>query len=146
MKPCNYFSLAGLSLRAWDFPRLLWGGPQLLSSENRRKIEPEEIPSCVIPCQLIIYYFYLATGNCSDNPALVKICIYNVGKNVSYGVILIPITKESLNFFLALPDMAGPQQIATITVGHCCSLSFTHLTILALTWVSRRTPMSNPVI
>ena len=31
-------------------------GPQLLSSENRRKIEPKEIPSCLIPCLLVVFY------------------------------------------------------------------------------------------
>ena len=29
-------------------------GPWLLSLENRRKIEPKEIPSCLIPCQFFI--------------------------------------------------------------------------------------------
>ena len=31
------------------FPGYYECGPQLLSSENRRKIEPKEIPSCLIP-------------------------------------------------------------------------------------------------
>ena len=31
-------------------------GPQLLSSENRRKIEPKEIPSCLIPHLLVVFY------------------------------------------------------------------------------------------
>jgi len=30
-------------------------GPRLLSSENRRKIEPKEIPSCFIPCLLVVF-------------------------------------------------------------------------------------------
>ena len=29
--------------------------PQLLSEENRRKIEPKEIPSCLIPRLLIVF-------------------------------------------------------------------------------------------
>ena len=34
-------------------------GSQLLSKENRRKIEPKEIPSCLIPSLLVV--FTLAT-------------------------------------------------------------------------------------
>ena len=30
-------------------------GPWLLSQENRRKIEPKEIPSCLIPCLLVLF-------------------------------------------------------------------------------------------
>ena len=30
-------------------------GPQLLSKENRRKIEPKEIPSCLIPRPLVVF-------------------------------------------------------------------------------------------
>ena len=29
-------------------------GPRLLLLENRRKIEPKEIPSCLIPCLLVV--------------------------------------------------------------------------------------------
>ena len=30
-------------------------GPRLLLLENRRKIEPKEIPSCLIPCLLVVF-------------------------------------------------------------------------------------------
>ena len=48
---------SGLSLRAGGrgFPSYYECGPQLLSSENRRKIEPKEIPSCLIPGPLVIF-------------------------------------------------------------------------------------------
>ena len=29
--------------------------PRLLSKENERKIEPKEIPSCLIPCLLVVF-------------------------------------------------------------------------------------------
>ena len=29
--------------------------PRLLSKENKRKIEPKEIPSCLIPCLLVVF-------------------------------------------------------------------------------------------
>ena len=53
-------SIAGLSLRAGagDFPQLIINyecGPQLLSLENGRKIEPKEIPSSLIPYLLIVF-------------------------------------------------------------------------------------------
>ena len=41
-------------------------GPQLLLLENRRKIEPNKIPSCLI--SLPTCCIYLATWNLSDNP------------------------------------------------------------------------------
>ena len=34
-------------------------GPQLLSSENRRKIEPKEIPNCLIPRLLVVFTWQL---------------------------------------------------------------------------------------
>ena len=34
-------------------------GPWLLSLENRRKIEPRETPSCLIPCLLVIFTWQL---------------------------------------------------------------------------------------
>ena len=40
-------------------------GPQIISLENRIKIEPEEIPSCLIPCLLVIFTQQLR--NLSDN-------------------------------------------------------------------------------
>ena len=40
-----------------------WGyyehGPQLLSKENKRKIEPNETPSCLIPCLLVVFTLQL---------------------------------------------------------------------------------------
>ena len=39
---------------AWDFPQLLWTWSRLLSWENGRKIEPKEIPSCLIPHLLVV--------------------------------------------------------------------------------------------
>ena len=47
----------GLLLRAGgqDFPQLLGMWPQLMSFANRRKIEPEETPSCLIPHLLVIF-------------------------------------------------------------------------------------------
>ena len=30
-------------------------GPRLLLLENRRKIEPKEIPCCLIPCLLVVF-------------------------------------------------------------------------------------------
>ena len=50
--------LAGLSLRGWGpgiSPSYYEGFPQLLSKENRRKIEPKEIPSCLIPRLLVVF-------------------------------------------------------------------------------------------
>ena len=29
--------------------------PQRLSKENKRKIEPKEVPSCLIPCLLVVF-------------------------------------------------------------------------------------------
>ena len=56
-----YFTYTGLSIRArgWDFPWLLWAWPRLLSLENNRKIEPKEIPSCLIPCLLVGFTWQL---------------------------------------------------------------------------------------
>ena len=34
-------------------------GPWLLSKENRRKIEPNETPSCLIPCLLVVFTWQL---------------------------------------------------------------------------------------
>ena len=34
-------------------------GPWLLSKENRRKIEPKETPSCLIPCLLVVFTWQL---------------------------------------------------------------------------------------
>ena len=48
--PTNCLHNTGLSLRAGG-----WGFPWLLSKENRRKIEPKEIPSCLIPCLLAVF-------------------------------------------------------------------------------------------
>ena len=47
----------GLLLRAGgqDFPQLLGMWLQLISFANRRKIEPEETPSCLIPHLLVIF-------------------------------------------------------------------------------------------
>ena len=40
-----------------------WGyyehGPRLLSKENKRKIEPNETPSCLIPCLLVVFTLQL---------------------------------------------------------------------------------------
>ena len=33
--------------------------PRLLSKENTRKIEPKEIPSCLIPCLLVLFTLQL---------------------------------------------------------------------------------------
>ena len=52
--------LSGLSLlrgSAGDFPWLL--SAWLLSKENRRKIEPKETPSCLIPCLLVVFSWQL---------------------------------------------------------------------------------------
>ena len=46
-------------LGAGDFPQLLWMFPCLLSWENRRKIEPKEIPSCLIPHLLAVFNWEL---------------------------------------------------------------------------------------
>ena len=40
---------------AGDFPRLPWTWPPATFKENRRKIEPKEIPSCLIPHLLVIF-------------------------------------------------------------------------------------------
>ena len=37
------------------FPSYYKCGPQLLSKENRRKIEPKEIPSCLMPRLLVVF-------------------------------------------------------------------------------------------
>ena len=34
-------------------------GPRLLSNENRRKIEPKEIPDCLIPHLLVVFTLQL---------------------------------------------------------------------------------------
>ena len=52
------------------FPSYFEHGPQLLSNENRRKIEPKEIPSCSIPSLLVV--FTLATRNLTDNSIHLK--------------------------------------------------------------------------
>ena len=48
---------AGLSLNAggWGFPQLLvlWVWPWLLLLEKRRKMEPKEIPSFLMPCLIV---------------------------------------------------------------------------------------------
>ena len=40
---------------ARDFPRLLQVWPPATFIENRRKIEPKEIPSCLIPRLLVVF-------------------------------------------------------------------------------------------
>ena len=52
------------------FPTYFEHGPQLLSKENRRKLQPKEIPSCSIPRLLVV--FTLATRNLSDNSIHLK--------------------------------------------------------------------------
>ena len=42
-----------------DFPRLLRTWSQLLSWEDRRKIEPKEIASCLIPRLLVVFNWQL---------------------------------------------------------------------------------------
>ena len=42
-------------------------GPRLLSLEQRRKIDPKEIPSCLIPCLLVVFTRQLE--NLVTNPA-----------------------------------------------------------------------------
>ena len=39
----------------WISPGYYEPGPRLLSWERRRKIEPKEIPSCLIPCLLVVF-------------------------------------------------------------------------------------------
>ena len=116
------FSKAVIKSRgAGHFPRLLWTWSPATFIGKQKKNEAKENPSCLIPCLLIIYYFYPATWNRSDNPALVKICILNVRKNVSYGIILIPITKESLNFFFSFARYGWT---TTDCNNHCWPLLF----------------------
>ena len=40
-------------------PSYYEGDPRLLSQENTRKIEPKEIPSCLIPCLLVVFTLQL---------------------------------------------------------------------------------------
>jgi len=49
--------IAGLSLRAggWGFPPATINVGPGYALENRIKIEPEEIPSCLIPCLVVIF-------------------------------------------------------------------------------------------
>ena len=56
--------------RARIFPGYYECGPWLLLLENRRKIKPKEIPSCLIPCLIIV--FTPTTWNLSDNPVHLK--------------------------------------------------------------------------
>ena len=53
----EYYYYSGLSLRARGrgFTQLLREWPQLLLLENRRKIEPKEIPSHLIPHLLVVF-------------------------------------------------------------------------------------------
>ena len=51
--------LSYCGVKQMDFPRLLRTWPQLLSWENRRKIEPKEIPSCLIPRLLVVFTWQL---------------------------------------------------------------------------------------
>ena len=46
-------------------PRCYEHGPQLISKENKRKIEPKEIFSCLIPRLLVVFTLQLEI---SDNP------------------------------------------------------------------------------
>ena len=48
-------------------------GLLLLPFENRRKIEPKDIPSCLIPCLLVV--FVPGNLNLCDNPAIQLISI-----------------------------------------------------------------------
>ena len=41
----------GLGISPGYYERL----PRLLSKENKRKIEPKEVPSCLIPCLLVVF-------------------------------------------------------------------------------------------
>ena len=53
---------SGLSLRAGDRGFSLATkrvARRLLLLENRRKIEPKEIPSCLIPCLLVVFTLQL---------------------------------------------------------------------------------------
>ena len=50
--------ITGLSLRRgdWGLPAGYYErGPWLVAQENRRKIEPKEIPSCLISCLLVVF-------------------------------------------------------------------------------------------
>ena len=47
--------------RAGDFPGYYEHCCQLLSKENKRKIEPEETSSCLIPCLLVVFTQFSAT-------------------------------------------------------------------------------------
>ena len=78
--PCTCYHVPGLLLSMSRvviksrglgiFPGYEESGPWLLLLENRRKIEPKEIPSCLIsPPTCCVYP---ATWNLSDNPAWVK--------------------------------------------------------------------------
>ena len=45
---------SGLSLRGGGYYEC---GPWLLSKENRRKVEPKETPSCLIPLLCVLHEF-----------------------------------------------------------------------------------------
>ena len=44
---------------ATDSPSCYEHGPRLVAQENRRKTEPKEIPSCLIPCLLVVFTWKL---------------------------------------------------------------------------------------
>ena len=58
MTCCSKLTYGGAVIKRWGLG-ISCGyykcGPRLLSSENRRKIEPKEIPSCFIPCLLVVF-------------------------------------------------------------------------------------------
>ena len=53
--PTLFIRVVIKSRGAGDLPRLLWVWPRLFLWENKRKIEPKEIPSCLIARLLIVF-------------------------------------------------------------------------------------------
>ena len=66
-KLANLFRVVIKSRELGISPGYYESGPRLISLENRIKIEPEEISSCLIPRLLVIFTRQL--WNLSDNPA-----------------------------------------------------------------------------
>ena len=92
-------SFSGLSLRGRGR-----GFPWLLSSGNRKEIEPKGIPSCFIPSLLVVFIFTLATWNLSDISDFATLYLTKLPKSLPTSFPNLQSSSTSKGAFWRFPD------------------------------------------
>ena len=99
-------SFSGLSLRGRGR-----GFPRLLSSGNRKEIEPKGIPSCFIP-SLLFVLFTLATWNLSDISDFATLYLTKLPKSLPTSFPNLQSSSTSKGAFWRFPDFKRGKKIA----------------------------------